>query len=102
MSAIKAKAKLKGDSVHVKALMQHPMETGQRKDKQGKIIPAYHITEILVKQGDKVLMTVGYGPAVSKNPYTSVVVSGPKKGENLTISWVDNKGKTASTDVVIK
>ncbi len=102
MAGIKAKAKHKGDSVLIKALMKHPMETGQRKDKSGNIIPAYHITEVTVKAGDKVLMTANYGPAVSKNPYTAVSVSGPKQGDTLTISWVDNKGKSEKTDVVVK
>ena len=102
MAGIKAKAKYKNDSVQVKALMKHPMETGQRKDKSGKLIPAHHITEITVQASGKTLMTANYGPAVSKNPYLSLNVSGPKKGDTLTIAWVDNKGENATTDVVVK
>ncbi|MFT5658994.1 MAG: sulfur-oxidizing protein SoxZ [Gammaproteobacteria bacterium] len=102
MAGIKAKAKVKGDAVEIKALMKHPMETGQRKDKAGKVIPAHHITEITVKAGEKILMTANYGPAVSKNPYISLVVSGPSKGDSLSIGWVDNKGENANIDVVIK
>lgn len=102
MAGIKAKAKLKGGAVQIKALMKHPMETGQRKDKAGEIIPAHHITEITIQAAGKTLMTANYGPAVSKNPYISVLVTGPSKGDTLNIAWVDNKGKNASTDVVVK
>lgn len=102
MALIKAKAKLKGDVVQVKTLMTHPMETGQRKDKQGNIIPAHHISEVTIRAGEEVLITVDYGPAVSKNPYTSISVSGPQKGDTLNVSWVDNRGATASEDVVVK
>ena len=102
MAGIKAKAKFKNGTVQIKALMKHPMETGQRKDKAGNKIPAHHITEITLKSAGKTLMTANYGPAVSKNPYISMVVSGPAKGDSLNIAWVDNKGKNASTDVVVK
>ena len=102
MAGIKAKAKQKGDAVQVKALMKHPMETGLRKDKSGNIIPAHHITEVTVQMAGKTLMTANYGPAVSKNPYISFMVSGPKKGDKLQLAWVDNKGENASTEVVVK
>jgi sulfur-oxidizing protein SoxZ len=102
MAGIKAKAKLKGDAVKVKALMKHPMESGLRKDKKGNRIPAHHITEVTIKAGGETLMTADYGPAVSKNPYISMVVSGPSKGDKLVIAWLDNTGKSASTEVVVK
>ena len=102
MAGIKAKAKLKGDAVQVKALMKHPMESGLRKDKKGVRIPAHHITEVTIQADGKTLMTANYGPAVSKNPYISMVVSGPSKGDKLNIAWVDNKGENASTEVVVK
>lgn len=102
MAGIKIKAKQKGDFVEIKTLMKHPMETGLRKDKAGKKIPANHITEITVKSDGKVLMTIEYGPAISKNPYTSVVIGGKKKGDTLNISYVTNTGESESADVVVK
>ena len=102
MAGIKAKAKIKDGAVKVKALMKHPMETGQRKDKAGNMIPAHHITEVTIQAAGKTLMTANYGPAVSKNPYISMVVTGPSKGDTLNVAWVDNQGKNASTDVVVK
>jgi len=103
MAQIKARAKTSGDAVQVKVLMQHPMETGLRKDKKtGKKIPAHHITEVTISSGDKMLVKANYGPAVSKNPYLSMHVKGPKSGDKLNIAWVDNQGKNASAEVTVK
>ena len=33
-----------GDVIQVDAILEHPMETGLRKDKDGKVIPAHHTT----------------------------------------------------------
>ena len=70
MSTIKIRAKESKGAVTVKALMKHPMETGQRKDKKtGGKIPAHFIQEVVGKaNGDEVII-VHWGPAVSKNPY---------------------------------
>jgi len=102
MSNIKARAKTSGDAVQVKVLMKHAMETGLRKDKKGNKIPAHHITEVTISSGGKQLMKANYGPAVSKNPYLSMMVQGPKSGDTINIAWVDNQGKDASTDVTVK
>lgn len=102
MAKIKARAKTSGDAVQVKVLMQHPMETGLRKDKEGKKIPPHFIQEVTLSQGGKALVKANYGPAVSKNPYLSMMVKGPKSGDTINIKWVDNMGKDASTDVTVK
>ncbi len=100
--AIKIRAKLKGDVVTVKALMTHPMETGARKDKKtGKLIPAHFIQEVVCTSGGKTRMTAYWSGGVSKNPYLSFKFKGGAKGDDLTLSWVDNTGKKASETVKI-
>ena len=100
---IKIRAKDKGDHVEVKALMSHDMETGTRKDsKTGELIPAHFIQEVTVEANGEVVMRANWGPAVSKNPYLSVVFTGASKGDTVKISWVDNMGESASQDAEIK
>ena len=95
-SSIKLRAKSSKGIVTVKALMNHPMETGLRKDqKTGKMIPAHHITEVTAKAGDKTVLAAVWGGAISKNPYLSFMYSGDK-GEDMTLSWVDNQGNSDS------
>jgi sulfur-oxidizing protein SoxZ len=101
--SLKIKAKAKGDTVTVKALMNHPMETGLRKDKKtGKVIPAHFINEVVATSGGNTVMTAHWGGAVSKNPYIAFKFTGGKKGDEITIAWTDNQGGSDSASTKIK
>ncbi|MEW7978471.1 MAG: thiosulfate oxidation carrier complex protein SoxZ [gamma proteobacterium symbiont of Phacoides pectinatus] len=99
--SMKIRAKEQGGVVTVKALITHPMETGQRKDsKTGETIPAHYIQEVTCKTGDTTVMNALFSGGVSKNPYVSFKYSG-KKGDALTMSWSDNQGDSDSTEVKV-
>ncbi len=101
--SIRARATLKGNTVTVKALITHVMETGLRKDKKtGKTIPAHFIQEVSCKHNGSEVVLAQWGPAVSKNPYLSYQFTGGKKGDEVSISWVDNKGEKDSLTTKIK
>ena len=98
--SIRIRTKTKGTQTNVKVLMRHPMETGLRKDpKSGKIIPAHFIQEVTCDHNGKVAFTAIWGVAVSKNPYLSFDISNVKPGDNITVTWKDNKGKKDSKTV---
>ena len=100
--AIKIRAKLKNDIVTLKALMTHPMETGNRKDKKsGEAIPAHFIQEVSCKMGGTEIVNALWSGGISKNPYISCKFKGAKKGDELTLSWVDNMGKSESATAKI-
>ena len=102
MASIKARAKMSDGVTTVTALVKHPMETGQRKDKKtGKLIPAHFIQEVVCEHNGNTVMTALWGAAVSKNPYLSFKFSGAKAGDTLKISWVDNKGESDSTETKV-
>lgn len=102
MASIKVRAKLEGDVTTVKALIQHPMETGQVKDKKtGKLIPAHFIQEVKCEHNGTSVMTALWGPAVSKNPYLSFKFKGAKAGDTLKLSWVDNQGGSDTVDTQV-
>ncbi len=102
MSSIKIRAKVSGGVTTVKALIKHPMETGQRKDKKtGKLIPAHFIQEVICEYSGNAVMTALWGPAVSKNPYLSFKFKGASKGDTLKLSWVDNKGDKDLTETQV-
>lgn len=102
MASIKIRAKFSDGVTTVKALIQHPMETGQRKNKKtGKLIPAHFIQEVTCEHNGNNVMTALWGPAVSKNPYLSFKFKGAKVGDSLKLSWVDNKGENDSTETQV-
>ena len=98
---MKIRAANKDGVTEVKVLISHEMETGQRKDANGAIIPAWFITELTAKHGDKVVLQGEFGTAVSKNPYLAFKFKGGAKGDKITVSWKDNKGDTRSDEVAI-
>lgn len=100
--AIKAKAKMSGDNTEVKMLIKHPMETGQRKDsKTGETIPAHFVDVVTCSWQGKELLRAHWGPAISKNPYLSFKISGPKSGDSIVLSWTDNQGKAGDKEISI-
>ncbi len=102
-NSIKIRASEKGGETTVKALISHPMETGARKDsKTGKLIPAHFIQEVVCKHKGNTVMTAQWSGGISKNPYISFKFTGAAKGDELELSWADNKGESDSKTAKIK
>ncbi len=101
-NTIKVRARIKGGKCVVKTLIKHPMETGLRKDKKtGKKIPAHFIKEVVAEHNGEKVCVANWGVAVSKNPYLSFRFTGANKGDQIKISWVDNKGDSDSAVATI-
>jgi len=101
--SMRVQAKLKNDVTQVKALINHPMETGNRKDKKtGQVIPAHFIEEVICEYNGEAVMTAQWSGGISKNPYMAFKFNGGKKGEMVKVSWRDNKGEKADLEVKIK
>jgi sulfur-oxidizing protein SoxZ len=98
---MKVRATLKGDTADVRVLMNHPMETGQRKDGAGKLIPLHFIQEVAVRLNGKTVIEGQISQAVSRNPVFSFRVRGAKAGDKLEISWLDNRGDRNNTETAI-
>ena len=103
MSTIKIRAKNKNGMTTVKALINHPMETGMRKDKKtSKMIPAHFIQKVTCTHNGKKVLSANWGTAISKNPYIAFKLKDANKGDQLVLSWNDNLGNTDSQTSVIK
>ena len=102
MAGIKIRAKEKDGIVTIKALMNHNMESGRRKDKKtGKVIPAHFISTVTITANGKAILTADWTGSISKNPYLSCKYKGVK-GDKIKVSWVDNKGETAEQEMAAK
>lgn len=85
----------------VRVLMSHEMESGQRRDSAGKLIPAWHITEVVAALNGKTVMTAQWGTAISKNPFLQFTIRGAKAGDKVAISWVDDRGDKRNDEAVV-
>jgi sulfur-oxidizing protein SoxZ len=50
---MRIRAQAAGDKATIRVLMSHEMETGLRKDASGKLVPAWHIQEVLAQLNGK-------------------------------------------------
>src|SRR5262249_21007042 len=100
-STIRVRATNNGDTTQEQALILHPMDSGFVKDAQCAIIPAHFIQQLTFEHNGKTVFLADWGPAVSKDPYDKFAFKGGAKGDDLKISWVDNKGATDSTTAKI-
>lgn len=98
---MRIRAQAAGDKATVRVLMSHEMESGQRKDSSGKLVPAHFINEVSASLNGKVVLTAEWGPSVSKNPFMQFVVKGAKAGDKLSVSWKDNKGDSRTDEATV-
>jgi len=98
---MKIRASVVGDSTEVKVLMSHEMETGQRKDAQGKTIPAWFIQNVTVAHNGRPVLSAQWGPAIAKNPFLAFKFKGGAKGDKIEITWTDNRGEKRTDEAQI-
>lgn len=98
----KVRASLAGDVADIKILINHPMETGDRKDpKGGGQIAAHFINDIQVTVNGNVVFDAATGAGVSRDPLIGIKFKGAKAGDKVAVSWKDNKGATESAEATI-
>ena len=89
---MRIRATEKDGEIDVKVLMKHDMESGQRKDAAGAVIPAWHITNLVATVNGKQVFAAQFGPAISKDPFLNFKFKGAAKGDEVIVSWEDTKG----------
>lgn len=86
----------KDEVIAIKTLINHEMESGQRKDKDGKPIPRKIINKFTAEFNGTQVFGADIEPAISANPYIEFSFKIPESG-TLKMSWVDDDG-TVYTD----
>jgi sulfur-oxidizing protein SoxZ len=85
-----------GDTVTLKTLISHKMESGQRKNKDGSVIPRSIINRFTCEFNGKSVVDVTLEPAISTNPYFEFEAVIPEAGE-LKFTWYDDDGSVYET-----
>ncbi|MFA7665127.1 MAG: thiosulfate oxidation carrier complex protein SoxZ [Burkholderiaceae bacterium] len=98
---MKIRATMRDGVVDVRVLMAHEMETGQRRDSSGNLVPAWFISDVSAALNGKQVMKAHWGPAISKNPYFQFKINGGKSGDKVSVTWVDNKGDTRTDEATV-
>ena len=98
---MKMRATLGQGFTDVRVLMNHPMETGQRKDSDGKLVPMHFIQNLTVKVNGKLVVDAQISQAVSRNPVFSFRLKGGAKGDKIEVAWLDIKGESNITEIAV-
>ena len=99
---MKVRTRTQEGQVEILVLVNHPMETGLRKDKaSGKPIPAHYIREMQVELNGKLMADVKIGISMSENPLLGFRSTTAKNGDKLKVSWKDNLGESGTAEAVV-
>ena len=98
---MKIRAKMEGDAADVKVLMSHPMETGQRKNEKGELVPVHFIQSVIATHNGKTVLDIQWSQAIARNPFLGFRVKGAKAGDKVAVTWKDNKGDSRTDEVTV-
>ena len=92
-----------GEIIQVKTLVSHLMESGQRKDAQGKTIPRKIINKFTCEFNGKPVFACALEPAISANPYIQFDARVDEAG-TFKFTWTDDDGTviTAEEKIALK
>ncbi|WP_170766132.1 thiosulfate oxidation carrier complex protein SoxZ [Ruegeria lacuscaerulensis] len=85
-----------GETITIKTLISHKMESGQRKDKEGNIIPRSIINRFTCEFNGELVVDVTLEPAISTNPYFQFEANVPESGD-FVFTWYDDDGSVYDT-----
>lgn len=80
-----------GEVVSIKTLISHEMESGQRKDKDGKVIPRKIINKFACEFNGAPVFSCDIDPAISANPYFEFCAKLTESG-TFKFTWIDDDG----------
>ena len=92
-----------GDIITIKTLISHKMESGQRKDKEGNVIPRSIINKFECSFNGRPVFSCDIDPAVSANPYLEFTAKVMEAG-TFIFKWTDDDGSIyeQSKDIALK
>ena len=98
---IKIRAQNQGETTDIRILMQHPMETGQRKDDKGQSFPMHFIQTFTVSLNGKPIIDGQLNTSISRNPLFTFKARGIKAGDKLSVAWTDNSGDRRQDEITV-
>ena len=82
----------KGEVFEVRVLVQHPMETGFRRDMNGRAIRINILNKLSCRYGGREVFSAELGSGMSANPYVSFFVKAETSG-TIDVEWSDDRGE---------
>lgn len=90
----------RGEVFEVRVIVQHPMETGFRRDYDGKIIPLHIVDRLACTYGGREVFRVELGSGIAANPYFVFPVVATESGE-MVVEWSDDRGESGKVSAMV-
>ncbi|MCW3473915.1 thiosulfate oxidation carrier complex protein SoxZ [Limobrevibacterium gyesilva] len=90
----------RGEVFDIKVLIAHPMESGQRRDNLGRIIPRDIINSFVCTYSGEEVFRAELFPAIAANPFLSFSAVAVDSG-TIELRWTDDHGSVQSESVAI-
>lgn len=90
----------KGEVIEIKTLLSHPMETGYRRDAQGRLIPRHILHTFTCTYNGEQVFRADWHPAVAANPSLAFYAVATESGR-LRSEWIDDIGTVYATEADI-
>jgi sulfur-oxidizing protein SoxZ len=90
----------RGDVFEVRVLVQHPMETGFRRDMNGQAIPLNILDKLSCRYGGREVFSAELGSGMAANPYIAFYVSAEASGP-VEVEWSDDRGEKGSAAAMV-
>lgn len=92
----------RGEAFEVRAIVQHPMETGFRRDLNGQSIPVNIVNRMTCTYGGREVFGAEFGTGIAANPYVSFFVVARESGP-VEVRWTDDRGQEghASANITV-
>src|ERR1700758_2552030 len=87
----------KGEGIETKTLLPPLMESGQRKDKDGKPIPRKIINKFVCEFNGKPVFAASLEPAIAANPYMQFHAKVEESG-TFKFTWTDDDGTVTTAE----
>lgn len=82
----------KGEPFEIRVLVQHPMETGYRRDLNGQAIPLNIVDRLVCRIGGREVFSAELGTGMAANPYIAFYAVTDQGGE-VVVEWSDDRGE---------
>ena len=90
----------RGEAVEVRLLIEHPMETGFRREADGRAVPMNVVNTVACRYADREVLRAELGSGVSANPYFSFWIRAESTGD-VTVEWIDDAGERGSVKALL-
>lgn len=90
-----------GEVIVIKTLISHNMESGQRKDSDGNVIPRQIINKFSCEFNGKQVFGCDVAPAIAANPYFEFSAKVMESG-TFKFTWVDDNGEVYTHEQAIE